>query len=306
MGNTSGKSLLVQSNWQISAKEVIMTRAGPRQVDNIKHDEIIEISSNVGWIQVRRTAIKYGQILRVDVSDGTHFSLSPNANVSIEYGEVVPAKDLNPEDKLTAIFNDNVYENNYSIDWVSQGRTYGLKSIKNIQHEYIFPHDKESCLDFIEGWTIAQGGQITGTEFEIMCFYHLFKIADIHDLFIDQLFDGRYKILAHSSHFKGEKYKWNIPMSKRNRFITSITPINKARVCSFEFINPQDNINLIDLGMILIHNEKEVVERPLAREYSVAITPPDSPVDKKNISPASSINGSINEDEITHQHIIAV
>jgi hypothetical protein len=305
MGNTSGKSLVDQSNWQISAKEVIMTRTGPRQVDNIKHDEIIEISSNVGWIQVRRTAIKYGQIVRVDISDGTHFSVSPNTNLSIEYGEVVAAGNLKVEDKLMSIFNDNVYEVNNTIDWVSQGRMYGIKSLKNIQHEYTFPHDKESCLDFIEGWTIAQGGQITGSEFEIMCFYHIFKIADIHDLFIDQLFDGRYKILAHSSHFRGEKYKWNIPMSKRNRFITSIATMNKVRVCSFEFVNPQDNINLIDLGMILIHNERELVERPLAREYSVAITPPSSPVDKKNISPASSINGSLIDEEVM-QEIIAV
>ena len=306
MGNTIDRTTSTRTSWQVSAKDVIMTKTGPKLVDHIKHDEIVEISTNIGWAPVRRTAIKYGPMVRIDISDGTHFSVSPDALISVGYGDVVKASELKFEDKLMPLFNDNMFENNYVIDWLDHGKKYGAKAIKGIQHDYIFPHDRESCLDFIEGWSIAQNGHITGSEYEIMCMYHIFRIAEIHEIFIEQVFDGRYKLLASSVHFQSKNFKWNMNLSKRFRFVSLVQYMPKSRICHFEFTEDADNVKIIDLGMVAIHTDKITIDKPLAREYSVAITPPDSPVDKKNISPASSISEDMEVGETKEQVIISV
>lgn len=303
MGQAETKSLENKqfiASWRISAKDVILTRNGPRLVENIKPDEIFEISTNLGWVKVKRGSFQHTTMVRLEISDGSQFDLSENTILD----EDIKVANLKIGDCIGTTFNDNPFDEDDTQPWFDIGMQYGARAMKDENKNYYFPHGPTSCINFVLGWSSAQNGYIMGSRFEITCIYHLLKIANIHDIIIEQMYNGKYKLFAYSRDFMTEKNKWCIALSKRNRFVTSIQTITKVRSCEIEFVEQHFGISCVDLGIIAIYNSILMETRPFIREPSVMVTPPDSPCDQKSNASTDSADSTISFGSV--RRIVAV
>lgn len=292
MGQVEAKSIETKqfiTPWKVSAKDVILTRGGPRLVDSIKPDEIFEISTNLGWIKVKRGSFQYTPMVHIEMSDGTQFDLSENSMID----EEIKVADLKIGDRISNLFNDNPFDDDNTISWFDVGMQYGARALKDDNKCYNFPHGPTSCMNFVLGWASAQNGYIMGSKFEIVCIYHLLKIAGVHDIIVEQMYNGKYKLFAYTRDFMTEKNKWCIALSKRDRFVTLIQIVTKSRACEIEFIEQQFGISCVDLGLITVYNDIVIGTRPFIREQSVMVTPPDSPCDQKSNASSDSVESTV-------------